>query len=86
MLTRRKLLRNIGLGAAVAGLSRYSFAMADTEARLVLVVLRGAVDGLALAAPFGDGSYEKLRGELAIAMNAALLQIVQERSGKIPVV
>ena len=36
-------------------------------ARLVLIILRGAADGLALAAPYGDGRYAKLRGELALA-------------------
>jgi uncharacterized protein (DUF1501 family) len=45
---------------------KLSFAQADTDARLVFVVLRGAVDGLAVAAPYGEARYQKLRGELAI--------------------
>jgi uncharacterized protein (DUF1501 family) len=32
----------------------------------VLVILRGAADGLAISAPYGDGNYHKLRGDLAI--------------------
>jgi len=66
MITRRDLLRNAGLGAVAAGMPMISFAEADTDARLVLVILRGAVDGLAVAAPYGDSKYRNVRGELAI--------------------
>ena len=66
MISRRDLLRNASLAVAACGLPGISFARADTDARLVLVILRGAVDGLALAAPYGEGRYRKLRGELAI--------------------
>jgi len=66
MLSRRELLQRLGLGAITSGLSGISFARADTDVRLVLVVLRGAVDGLALAPPYGDGNYARLRGELAL--------------------
>ena len=34
--------------------------------KFVLIILRGAADGLAIAAPFGDGNYRKLRGALAL--------------------
>jgi uncharacterized protein (DUF1501 family) len=30
------------------------------------VILRGAADGLAIAAPYGDGNYRKVRGDLAL--------------------
>lgn len=66
MITRRELLRNAGLGAFAASVPAISFAEADTDARLVLVILRGAVDGLAVAAPYGDSKYRNVRGELAI--------------------
>jgi len=66
MITRRELLRNAGLGAIAAGVPAISFAAAGTDARLVLVILRGAVDGLAVAAPYGDSKYRSVRGELAI--------------------
>lgn len=47
-------------------LPRISFANADTDSRLVLVILRGALDGLAVAAPYGESNYQRLRGELAL--------------------
>ena len=56
MLTRRKLLQALGLTAAANSLPGLALAGGTSEARLVLVVLRGAVDGLALAAPYGDGN------------------------------
>lgn len=69
-MQRREFLRAAGLGMAVSSLPGVAFANADTDSRLVLVILRGAVDGLALAAPYGDGNYEKVRGELALAAPA----------------
>jgi len=66
MLSRRELLKSAALGAVTAGLPSLSFATAETDARLVLVVLRGAVDGLALAPSYGDGNYRVQRGELAL--------------------
>jgi len=66
MLNRRDMLKSIGFTAAAASLPGASFAKTNSEARMVLVILRGAVDGLALVAPYGDGSYRKHRGELAI--------------------
>lgn len=66
MINRRDVLRTLGLTAATAGLPRLVVASVNSPARFVLVVLRGAVDGLALAAPYGDGDYDRLRGELAI--------------------
>jgi uncharacterized protein (DUF1501 family) len=66
MISRRKLLQHLGVGVLASGLPAISFARADTDVRLVLVILRGAVDGLALAAPYGDGKYARVRGELAL--------------------
>jgi uncharacterized protein (DUF1501 family) len=66
MTSRRDVLKTLGLGAIATGLPALALARADTDARLVLVILRGAVDGLALAAPYGDGNYRKHRGELAL--------------------
>ncbi len=66
MFNRRELLRQIGLGTVATSLPGICFAKADTDARFVLVVLRGAADGLAIAAPYGEGKYQSLRGELAI--------------------
>jgi uncharacterized protein (DUF1501 family) len=66
MLNRREILKTIGLGTVAASIPGLSFAKADGDARLVLIILRGAVDGLAMIAPYGDGNYRKVRGELAI--------------------
>jgi uncharacterized protein (DUF1501 family) len=66
MLTRRDCLRYAGLGLAAAGLPGALFGAAATDRRLVLVILRGAVDGLAIAAPYGEPRYASLRGDLAI--------------------
>ena len=66
MLSRRELLQLLGASAAAHAAPRLALAAADTDARFVLVILRGAVDGLALAPPYGDGNYARLRGQLAL--------------------
>ncbi|MGB5626491.1 MAG: hypothetical protein WBM61_12200, partial [Woeseiaceae bacterium] len=67
MLTRRQIIKALGLMAAASSPPGLALAAVETEARFVLVVLRGAVDGLALAAPYGDGNYHRVRGELALS-------------------
>jgi uncharacterized protein (DUF1501 family) len=66
MITRREILRGAAAGAFATAAPSIAFANAETDARLVLVILRGAADGLALAAPYGDGNYSQVRGELAL--------------------
>ncbi len=66
MTNRRDILKAAGLGAIATTLPTVSFAKADTDARFVLIILRGAADGLAVAAPYGDGNYRRVRGELAL--------------------
>jgi len=67
MTTRRRFLGLAGAtGAAALGLPRLSFAAAPTERRLVLVILRGGMDGLALVAPHADPDYAKTRQSLAM--------------------
>lgn len=63
---RRALLRSIAIATAAGALPRFAFAEAGSDKRFVLVILRGAADGLALCPPYGDGAYRKLRGELAL--------------------
>ena len=67
MITRREILRGAAAGALATAAPSIAFANAETDARLVLVILRGAADGLAVAAPYGDGNYSQVRGELALA-------------------
>jgi len=67
MLLRRDLLKVMTLGSLAAGFPGLMFARADTETRLVVIILRGAMDGMAMLAPYGDGNYARLRGPLALA-------------------
>lgn len=66
MVRRREILKSLGAVAVASGVPTLSMANTNSDSKFVLVVLRGAVDGLALAAPYGDGNYNKVRGELAI--------------------
>ncbi|MBE9603956.1 DUF1501 domain-containing protein [Acetobacteraceae bacterium H6797] len=67
---RRGLL--LGFSAlAMAGQSRLAFAQTPLvttpgDPRLVVVILRGAMDGMAALAPYGDPNYRALRGEIAL--------------------
>lgn len=65
-MNRREILKVLGIAAATGSAPALAMARTNTSSKLVLVLLRGAVDGLALAAPFGDGNYQKVRGELAL--------------------
>jgi uncharacterized protein (DUF1501 family) len=66
MISRRDILKAAGAGALASSIPGLAFARADSEARFVLVILRGAADGLAIAPPYGDGNYRRIRGELAL--------------------
>ena len=63
MVSRRGAL--LGLGAAISmGRSSLALAAAPTDRRLVVVILRGALDGLAALVPYGDGALASQRGAL----------------------
>jgi uncharacterized protein (DUF1501 family) len=63
LLTRRSAL--LGLGAAFTlGRSSMALAAAPTEARFVVVIMRGALDGMAAVVPYGDPALVGLRAEL----------------------
>jgi uncharacterized protein (DUF1501 family) len=66
MISRRDILRAAGAGAIAGSIPGLALARADTDARFIFVILRGAADGLALVPPYGDGNYRKVRGELAM--------------------
>ncbi|MCC6469233.1 MAG: DUF1501 domain-containing protein [Alphaproteobacteria bacterium] len=67
MLTRRHILSSIGAAGLAAAMPRLALAAAPGDRRFVLVILRGALDGLAAVPAYGDGDYKSLRGALAIA-------------------
>ena len=66
MLNRRDVLKSLSLAAVAGNTPGLAFATSTSDAKLVLIMLRGAVDGLAIAAPYGDGNYRSVRGELAL--------------------
>jgi uncharacterized protein (DUF1501 family) len=68
---RRRFLAGAGALAAGAALPGVLFANTGGSARLVVVILRGALDGLAAAPPHGDPDYAALHRELAIAAPGA---------------
>ncbi len=62
-LTRRITL--LGLAAtATLGRTTLALASAPTDKRLVVVILRGALDGMAAVVPYGDPGLVALRGEI----------------------
>src|ERR1700736_2589468 len=65
--TRRRFLLGAGALAASAALPNVLFAHTGGSARLVVVILRGALDGLAAVPPYADPNYAGLHRELAIA-------------------
>ncbi len=65
-VNRRSFVQCAGSLALSPFLPRLAFADADTDARFVLVILRGALDGLAAVPAYGDGNYAGRRGELGI--------------------
>ena len=67
ILTRRRLLALGASGLMLAPGIRMALARAPTENRVVVVVLRGALDGLAAVPPYGDRDYAPQRGSLAFA-------------------
>jgi uncharacterized protein (DUF1501 family) len=70
-ISRRQLLAGSAASLALWGHIPHARA-ATTDPRLLTVVLRGALDGLAVAAPVADPDYQELRGLLALPRDAAL--------------
>jgi uncharacterized protein (DUF1501 family) len=66
--SRRSVLGLIGASAVALGSPRVSFAAAPTDNRLVVVILRGALDGLAAVPPYGEKRYAERRANLALPM------------------
>ena len=66
-MQRRRFLLGAGALAASAAIPEVLFAHTGGSSRLVVVILRGALDGLAAVPPYGDPDYATLHRELAIA-------------------
>jgi uncharacterized protein (DUF1501 family) len=64
---RRRFVTGTAALAASTALPGVLFAHTGSASRLVVVILRGALDGLAAVPPYGDPDYAGLRRELAIA-------------------
>jgi uncharacterized protein (DUF1501 family) len=71
LITRRGLL---GAGVsfyAWAHLNRVASAAGARDPRLLVVILRGALDGLSAVPPISDPAYADLRGEIALSKEGA---------------
>lgn len=69
-LSRRQLLRTAAGGAALSFLGHVAYAASEGAAarkKLVVVVLRGGMDGMSAVPPVGEAQYAALRGDVAIA-------------------
>ena len=66
---RRRFIQSgawaLGATLVTSGVS-FARADADTKSRFVFVILRGALDGLAVVPPYGDPDYASLRRDLAL--------------------
>jgi uncharacterized protein (DUF1501 family) len=68
--TRRQLLLGSGVLFAWAAVPRIARAE-GRDPRLLVIVLRGALDGLGVVAPVGDPEWGKLRGDKGLALDGA---------------
>ena len=72
--SRRETLKALGLAASFClwdAPLRFALAALPGDRRLVVVILRGAVDGLAAVPPHGDKDYQSVRGQLALSRDGA---------------
>ncbi|HEV8388582.1 MAG TPA: DUF1501 domain-containing protein [Dongiaceae bacterium] len=67
MASRRSFLLGLGAIAFAGGGARLALAAAPVDQRFVVIILRGAMDGLSAIPPYADPDYRDLRGALAIA-------------------
>src|SRR5437660_12625831 len=64
--SRRSLLLGGAAFAAWAYLPKFARAADGRDPRLIVIILRGALDGLGTVAPVGDPDYADLHGSLAL--------------------
>jgi uncharacterized protein (DUF1501 family) len=66
MTTRRSVLTAGATLTLLAPFARLAAAQTSPDSRLVLVILRGGLDGLAAVPPYAEPAYAALRGSLAL--------------------
>ena len=71
VLSRRRLLTTSAASLALWGLVPRSASASSRDPRLLTVILRGGLDGLAMLAPVGDPAYAGLRGVQAVPTTGA---------------
>ncbi len=69
--SRRKFVGLSGAIFASANLPRWASASGARDPRLIVIVLRGALDGLSAVGPIGDPDYADLHRELALQRDGA---------------
>ena len=67
MTTRRSFMATGAKLTLLAPFARVATAASSADPRLVLVILRGGLDGLAAVPPYADPQYRSLRGALALS-------------------
>src|SRR5262245_48178442 len=72
-MERRNFLNGLALGASglLLPVGRNAWAASGdqpTKRKLIVVMLRGAVDGMNVVAPVGDAQYRVLRPDIGLAM------------------
>ena len=69
MTSRRTFLAGLGasLGVSAVAWPRVSLAAAPTDRLFIVVLLRGGMDGLNTVVPWGDESYTRTRGKMALS-------------------
>lgn len=76
MISRRNFMKTMCSSAVLAMASTLYpgliFANARTDKRLVVVILRGGMDGIGAVVPYGDKNYQAMRGELALDSSTLL--------------
>ena len=65
-LSRRGLLAAAGSSCALGFLPKTASARSGSDPRFVVIILRGALDGLSAVAPVGDPDYAALHGAIAL--------------------
>ncbi|MBB4141910.1 uncharacterized protein (DUF1501 family) [Rhizobium rhizoryzae] len=74
-LKRRGFLASLGAAAASSLLPNVSLAATSGDRRLVVILLRGGMDGVDLVQPYGDANLGVLRPDLALTPASGLIDL-----------